>query len=99
TRFSRDWSSDVCSSDLEVAADLLERVLAAVDQPLAELQHHRLALVELAERLLQLLGEDVLGGLVDRRLDVLVGDEVAVERVLLEIGRASCRERVSVSAV
>src|SRR5690606_30339368 len=87
--------ADALAGDAEVAADLLERVLAAVDQPLAELQHHRLALVELAERLLQLLGEDVLGGLVDRRLDVLVGDEVAVERVLLVADGRFQRERLA----
>src|SRR5690606_6025735 len=34
TRFSRDWSSDVCSSDLELAAQLPgpERLLAQVGQ-------------------------------------------------------------------
>src|SRR6266511_5529583 len=39
TRFSRDWSSDVCSSDLAAGSDrgneLLAHVAARLDQPFA----------------------------------------------------------------
>src|SRR3546814_5702706 len=75
-----DWSSDVCSSDLQVVVPDLERVdpgLLAVarlqpgDQPAAVVAE----LAQLVER----------GG-------VALGDEAAVPRH--EIGRASCRERV-----
>src|SRR5690606_37182683 len=38
TRFSRDWSSDVCSSDLVLARDLVDLALG-LDEPRAALQH------------------------------------------------------------
>src|SRR5256885_10620930 len=82
TRFQGDWSSDVCSSDLEPSLPTLQRILSAAGArvdlrlvvapalPDAETLGHRLAQVlELAEHL-------------PRR------------PALLQIGRASCRERV-----
>src|SRR3712207_8131755 len=79
TRYWRDWSSDVCSSDLMLI---------------------RPGTVELMEKALQ-LGAQVVGGLdpagIDRdpkgHLDIVFG---LAERygVPVEIGRASCRERV-----
>src|SRR5436309_15729439 len=76
TRFSRDWSSDVCSSDLEG-----EQVVARLDrqvearEPLGDgdvvvRDRGRVGALEVAAR--------PLGGLADRR--------------------ASCRERVEISA-
>src|SRR5690625_2468368 len=58
-------------------------MLPAVDEALAQLEDHRLAFAQLAERLLEFLAQDDLAGLVDRRFDVLVGNEVTVEGVLL----------------
>src|SRR3712207_7715123 len=39
TRYWRDWSSDVCSSDLAPALEHREQVLAAQVRPAAELEH------------------------------------------------------------
>src|SRR6056297_579225 len=75
--------ADPLARHAEVLPDLLERVLAAVHEALAHLEDLRLALVQLVERLVELLREDRLAGLVHRALDLLVGDEVAVEAVLL----------------
>src|SRR5690606_41205577 len=80
TRFSRDWSSDVCSSDLALARHV------GIHHPLllgAELsaQHCRLALAQ--RRLV-----DVELVRVHRTLDHHLAEAVA------QIGRASCRERV-----
>src|SRR2546430_3938016 len=79
TRFDCDWSSDVCSSDLVVAA--LDQDLHAAQRP---------QLVDLPADLLE--GEyvalGVLGAAVERA-ELAVGDADVGE-----IGRASCRERV-----
>ncbi len=75
--------TDALARDAEVAADLFEGVFASVDEPLAKLQHHRLALVELVERFLEFFTENDLARLIDRRFDVVVGDEVSVKRILL----------------
>src|SRR5690606_39502777 len=88
TIFSRDWSSDVCSSDLDHLLD--EGAVHLVDQ--ASRLKARTDLVEGAARLLgrgqsELDAADL--GLV---LD-LAGYQLDGH---LEIGRASCRERVQV---
>src|SRR3546814_11423229 len=85
-----DWSSDVCSSDLETEADQpalagenLHRQLTAIfasHRPLHALDDRRAQ----AAIILELLGA-VLNG--DPRFP-------ADELVVGEIGRASCRERV-----
>src|SRR5690606_40170506 len=93
TRFSRDWSSDVCSSDLAQSDSPL--------QPIAQLPE--------MERVPRIPGFTVAGpfnvtGLGDtpsrRRIFVCRPKSAAEElpcarRILgtLEIGRASCRER------
>src|SRR3712207_7754647 len=64
-------------SDVERPADLVEgaRVLAA--EPVAQLEHAALAVGEVLQRLAQrLLGEQV-GSALERRLCLLVGDELA----------------------
>src|SRR5690606_40067058 len=85
TRFSRDWSSDVCSSDLiQVLAPHLQEDLALG--------------VEL---------EGLFQGLFDVVVMVVVMVMVVIVLVvahvgstpLRKIGRASCRERVSISVV
>src|SRR3954463_10462059 len=68
--------ADPLAGDVEGAADLVQgpRVLAA--EPVSELEHAALAVGEVLERLLQrLLGEQV-GGPLERRLRLLVGDEL-----------------------
>src|SRR5690606_40250121 len=88
TRFSRDWSSDVCSSDLEtslqVSGGTLE-VIGAVDgaTPKFNISADGFASVEFSP-----------GALVyrsDRGTEVITLENGA------EIGRASCRERVKIS--
>src|SRR5690606_40102993 len=91
TRFSRDWSSDVCSSDLEERELLLQELvesrlggIGAVDH--IDDQHVPFLPVAVAapDPLLDPLG-------VPRQ--VVVDEEVAeLEVQPLEIGRASCRE-------
>src|SRR5690606_39369225 len=88
TRFSRDWSSDVCSSDL------LQRHLVLPLQGLAAdggADAHPLARQALQGALPQgLLGED-------RQLPAAVPQRQKLQLSRdLKIGRASCRERVSV---
>src|SRR5690606_40609023 len=96
TRFSRDWSSDVCSSDLGVEIELRrprargvltpEVGAAALEilegrGPLAEILESQFIEVELADADGKIFGP-------------VVGD--ALEH---EIGRASCREGVESSVL
>src|SRR5437868_8827587 len=81
----RDWSSDVCSSDLGLVLDrrvmdLRGLVAQAVDQHAWSARRKGLAL-----------------SIHSGALPSIVADESQMERVvgnLIEIGRASCRERV-----
>src|SRR5690606_39306646 len=81
TTFSRDWSSDVCSSDLGVVAQAARVVVPDVAQ-LGILRPH---LQELVDLLLVLDDRESDAG-VPEDVDHLLG-----HRVLVEIGRASCR--------
>src|SRR5690606_39979873 len=96
TRFSRDWSSDVCSSDLhalearalrlDVIADLLQELLGVLD---------RIALGELVR-----LAQD-LAGLVDqdglrRGRAAIEPDHPAHDAARLEPRRREFRDRVGV---
>src|SRR5690606_40410363 len=87
TRFSRDWSSDVCSSDLG-GPGVVEGVEVAVPgaQPGAEVfgRHLAVALADVAA----VLVADVPQG--ERRVRAVPLGEQGGEA---EIGRASCRER------
>src|SRR3546814_17056041 len=75
-----DWSSDVCSSDLEVAARVLERLQAAdVDVP--EVERRRAAVHPLGQRLAGASGRLDADG-VDAGVDV----EVREFRRLAEAG-------------
>src|SRR5690606_39478238 len=93
TRFSRDWSSDVCSSDLKpLPHDTDEPATDRLGALLCLGLHH-----DAHDRLGARLAEQDPTGLAERlglegncRLDTLVG---------LEIGRASCRERVETPEV
>src|SRR5690606_39743049 len=97
TRFSRDWSSDVCSSDLEKQ---LVAVQATLDGEAAER-------TRLAKDLHDGLGSML--SLVKFNLPQVTGEAAVLESIdvsrfrkaigMLEIGRASCRERVWVADV
>src|SRR2546430_5649622 len=78
TRFDCDWSSDVCSSDLERARDLL------IGAELEELDEGRRGGEGADAEGVEEVGQKADGGLAGR----------GPARAFLEIGRASCRERV-----
>src|SRR5690606_39703175 len=88
TRFSRDWSSDVCSSDL-AAVDVVE---VGGEAPLDHLPGRLRGGDRLGDRLLQLPPHVVeqLGEQLALRREVLVEDGLRDA----EIGRASWREGV-----
>src|SRR5690606_40898227 len=87
TRFSRDWSSDVCSSDLALSADTHAHALAVAARA--------------AAAGLTTASSEVRHRLLDERSVAAIedGDEApppgltARELQVLEIGRASWRER------
>src|SRR5690606_39376327 len=88
TRFSRDWSSDVCSSDLHqqcrAAVTQLQRTLRVAGRP---------GLEDIAQRLLDALGK-LCGQQPAAGAPAAVAELVVeLESALTEIGRASCRER------
>src|SRR3712207_8402278 len=78
TRYWRDWSSDVCSSDLQSEDDALRATQET--EPVAVL-----VLRDLADELTAVLAQTG-----DDSVDVVDGEHDATH----EIGRASCRERV-----
>src|SRR5690606_41019390 len=97
TRFSRDWSSDVCSSDL----DTVLMVGGASRMP---------CVVSLAAELFGKRPQDELhpdeavaqGAAIQAALkagEAAVEDMVVTDVAPFKIGRASCRERVYVSVV
>src|SRR5207302_5114121 len=91
TRFSRDWSSDVCSSDLHdyiTKPFEIEDLVVAVEKALDERGLRR----EVAR-----LRKEVAR---PYRFENIIGKSPAMQDVfaLIQIGRASCRERVERSA-
>src|SRR3546814_12360008 len=93
-----DWSSDVCSSDLPDSEDLsmrMDKLTSRFQQALADAQSLAVGrdhnLIEPTHLLLALLDQSG-GG--TRPLLTQAGVNVPVLRDPLEIGRASCRERV-----
>src|SRR5699024_12239214 len=92
TRSKRDWSSDVCSSDLPVNARV-PALAAAIDNALGdsvEMVGFDAHAVAIAVR--RALGKATGWG--DHEFEV-IGPEV-MDPVMHEIGRASCREREQV---
>src|SRR5436309_11266272 len=86
TRFSHDWSSDVCSSDLVVRHRLLDvNVLAGLAGPDRGQRVPMVGRGDADDVDLLVLEDPAQVGLA-ARLDAL--------RLLMQIGRASCRERV-----
>src|SRR5690606_39674105 len=83
TRFSRDWSSDVCSSDLE-------RLLKN-----SKLRYHAL-LEEIICKPERGLTREMLLRLSDGMF-ITKGENVLITGVTGKIGRASCRERAEIA--
>src|SRR5437868_8986314 len=91
TRSKRDWSSDVCSSDLLHAGDAL---VPAADHLLrAKAEAEGLAAIDRAVEFLALLAIlEQPAGVMDAHF--VAGGRGGAVADLAEIGRASCRERV-----
>src|SRR5690606_40621658 len=88
TRFSRDWSSDVCSSDLG-----LEPQAHLMDLVAHHLAHHKLAVADGQHLALGEAGAKLFAQVTAHALVALaVRHREAVK--IHEIGRASCRGRV-----
>src|SRR5699024_12048342 len=87
TRSKRDWSSDVCSSDLQIKPTTADQIAV-----LAHEQAKINALIDNGSNVLQLIDQAD-----ERRLTALADWAETSDRVLSspdpEIGRASCRER------
>src|SRR5690606_40821110 len=90
TRFSRDWSSDVCSSDLSVLTDPTFGGVTASFAMLGD--------VHLAEPKARIgfAGARVIQQTI--RQELPEGFQTAEFLLKAEIGRASCRERVEMWA-
>src|SRR5690606_39838441 len=90
TRFSRDWSSDVCSSDLVLPAfiDSVDTVFAMTIHKSQGSEFNEVLVVLPDSEEMELLTRELLYTAVTR----------AREKVIIQtkekIGRASCRERV-----
>src|SRR5690606_40621353 len=87
TRFSRDWSSDVCSSDLRRNLDLRARLRAVVvASPLRD---------QVAETMATLDQRKAEGAQPERLYELVEqsrGTPCLADWMGYEIGRASCRE-------
>src|SRR5690606_40048622 len=83
TRFSRDWSSDVCSSDLIVTLKLPPGTRVSEKSLSAELGIGRTPVREALKRLAQ-----------ERTITIHPRSGAVISAIDVdEIGRASCRER------
>src|SRR5207253_7994862 len=99
TRWPRDWSSDVCSSDLITNFKIDARI-----KPVKELEAKATLSVTARQRTRRVLFFELSRFL---RVSEVLADgkpvefihNQAVEGSHLEIGRASCRERVETAAV
>src|SRR5690606_40447994 len=85
TRFSRDWSSDVCSSDLVVMVLIEQQFLYLVG--LAGIKLDQLAARQVFPVVLRIRE--------DKGHYAIVDNPDKFPRDPVEIGRASCRERVA----
>src|SRR5690606_40502612 len=90
TRFSRDWSSDVCSSDLPSPPFATERISSSGTKDRANSVFFVMVflLLGVRGRLLGLRGQPGVGA--DGVELVLVAAGLGLQ---MKIGRASCRER------
>src|SRR5690606_39745293 len=94
TRFSRDWSSDVCSSDLVLQQDRLTLHNEWFSSKVVDLNT--------IQEVRYFAGDYILKS--DQKQEFRINTQVLapsslekLEEVLSKIGRASCRERVEVS--
>src|SRR5437879_3885614 len=90
TRYIGDWSSDVCSSDLQLIPAVISNertavVLAQREGVLVGLSGQENARVAQGEELARLNDDDLRAQLHQAELEA--------NRITVEIGRASCRER------
>src|SRR5690606_40748528 len=93
TRFSRDWSSDVCSSDHE-KQELLEMIdLKARLDRVTELLTKRIEVLRLQRQ----IEEQTREAIDERQKEALLREQLRQIRKQLEIGRASWRERVQMT--
>src|SRR5690606_41004490 len=91
TRFSRDWSSDVCSSDLAASAGLIDGPTNAI-----------FTATVIVSMVLTPFGMIALRFFMPKHVQSMEGVEAPdglSGRVLIKIGRASCRERWSQTVV
>src|SRR5690606_41191098 len=92
TRFSRDWSSDVCSSDLGQGSlyrhfpDRMALAVAVFDENVSRLEE----LVDAPSTTL----DDFLNRVIEQALvSTAIIEMISLNRDDQQIGRASCRER------
>src|SRR5690606_39812352 len=85
TRFSRDWSSDVCSSDLETASDRV-----GIGTLTARLAKEKIVIIGLGGTGSYIL--DFVAKTPVREIRLIDADEF-LQHNAFQIGRASCRER------
>src|SRR5699024_11810667 len=88
TRSKRDWSSDVCSSDLETAlAEILEQATAEKwrNSGIVDRHYFKALYISAVGNITVEISTDSPGFTIDEPLE--------------KIGRASCRERVSVLGI
>src|SRR5688572_31059651 len=90
TRFDCDWSSDVCSSDLELPRSEDHPPLRLYTAPFQLKTGLSVRMARLPERM-QRLGYRPVGGPVAAPGDYVVTPQALT---IFQIGRASCRERV-----
>src|SRR5690606_39406888 len=95
TRFSRDWSSDVCSSDLDPIGGVEFRILRIEAAPYPEFSE------EMTYRTISPICISF-RSLMDKQPKYLHPDDgryrdLMIANLVRKIGRASCRERVSIA--
>src|SRR5206468_10010097 len=93
-RSDRDWSSDVCSSDLFAGeVSRRDRALEALEDPILGLGGDAdAAILHRDDDAIVLAADGDRDGLPPAVLQG-IGDEVGEDLIEAEIGRASCRER------
>src|SRR5690606_39421706 len=92
TRFSRDWSSDVCSSDL------VSEFVIAIGNPLG-LSYSHTTTFGIISSLRTPVPVSLSFGQVDWEMELIQTDAAINRGNSGEIGRASCRERAEFSVV
>src|SRR5690606_39920952 len=90
TTFLRDWSSDVCSSDLGFGTEKIEEELAIF------LPEAKIARMDLDTTRAKKAYHQIITSFQEKEIDILVGTQMVTKGLdFEEIGRASCREECS----